>query len=234
MKLTVKNWDKFQHYRDRSPPWIKLHKSLLDDQHWHALPDASKALAVSIWLIASESKDGSFDGASTTLAFRLRTDSKKIDAAIKPLIEQGFLVCDSNVLAECGQLAVSEERRGERETETEANFGSSIDKPVRFSPKKFLTDKGVDPKLADEYMAVRKAKKLTNTETALVAIGSEIEKTPLTFPDAIKLCVERSWGGFKKSWLDNIDVLGGKPSVDPKVAEYQAQLRRSRDEGLPT
>jgi len=27
--LRVKNWGKFQHYKDRNPPWIKLHRGLL-------------------------------------------------------------------------------------------------------------------------------------------------------------------------------------------------------------
>ena len=219
MKLTVKNWAKFQHYRDRNPPWIKLHKSLLDDQHWHALPDASKALAVSLWLIASESKDGSFDGDSATLAFRLRTDSKKIESAIKPLKDHGFLVVDSNALADCGQLAVSEtEREGETETD-----GSSDDKPVRFSAKQFLIDRGVDPKLTDEYLSVRKAKKATNTETAFVAIEKEVEKAGITFQQAITRCVIKSWSGFKASWPYDEDGSGANAAP---VNEHILRMRR--------
>src|SRR5690606_19747530 len=29
--LTVKNFERFQHYKDRNPPWIKLYNDLLDD-----------------------------------------------------------------------------------------------------------------------------------------------------------------------------------------------------------
>lgn len=25
----VRNWEQFQHYKDRNPPWIKLHFALL-------------------------------------------------------------------------------------------------------------------------------------------------------------------------------------------------------------
>lgn len=224
MKLTVKNWAKFQHYRDRNPPWIKLHKSLLDDQHWHALPDASKALAVSLWLIASESKDGSFDGDSATLAFRLRTDSKKIETAIKPLKDHGFLVVDSSTLADCGQLAVSEtEREGETETD-----GSSIDKPIRFNAKKFLTDRGVDEKLVAEFFSVRKTKNLTNTETAFVAIEKEVEKAGITFQQAITRCVIKSWAGFKASWTYDEDGSGVGAAT-----ENEHIIRMRRDGLLP-
>lgn len=51
----VKNFERFQHYKDRSPPWIKLYNALLDDYEFGHLPDASKMHLVAIWLIASRS-----------------------------------------------------------------------------------------------------------------------------------------------------------------------------------
>ena len=35
MILRILNWEKFQHYKVRRPPWIKLHHSLLDDYAFH-------------------------------------------------------------------------------------------------------------------------------------------------------------------------------------------------------
>jgi len=116
MKLKPKNWDKFQHYRDRCPPWIKLHRDLLNDRIYASLPIASKALAPLLWLLASESKDGSFDAASEELAFRLHIASKDIEAGLKPLIDKGFFVDASTMLAPCLQPAIPE-RETERETE---------------------------------------------------------------------------------------------------------------------
>ena len=58
MPITPKNWEKFQHFKDRRPPWIKLYRDLLDDVSWHELaPDLAKTL-VMIWLIASEGESG--------------------------------------------------------------------------------------------------------------------------------------------------------------------------------
>jgi hypothetical protein len=51
--LKVKNWEEFQHYKDRTPPWIKLHNSLLDNYEFECLPDASKAHLLCIWMLAS-------------------------------------------------------------------------------------------------------------------------------------------------------------------------------------
>ncbi|MFC0131402.1 hypothetical protein CR105_03030 [Massilia eurypsychrophila] len=52
--LTIKNWDTFQHYGKRNPPWIKLHRALLDDYVFCGLPDIAKAHLVLIWLYASQ------------------------------------------------------------------------------------------------------------------------------------------------------------------------------------
>jgi hypothetical protein len=118
MNLKPKNWDKFQHYKDRCPPWIKLHRDLLNDKEFMRLPLASKALAPLLWLLASESKDGCFQADSDELEFRLRIASKDIDAGLKPLIDKGFFVIASGVLAESLQVAIPE-RETEREGETE-------------------------------------------------------------------------------------------------------------------
>ena len=49
----VVNWDEFQHYKDRNPPWIKLHNQLLDNYDFCCLQDASKAHLLCIWMLAS-------------------------------------------------------------------------------------------------------------------------------------------------------------------------------------
>jgi hypothetical protein len=116
----IKNWADFQHYKDRSPPWIKLHRGLLDDFTFQRLPVASRALAPMLWLLAAESSDGSLCIDAEQLAFRLRTEEKEIVGALKPLIEKGFLIIDSALLAKRKRDACPEgegEGEGERETE---------------------------------------------------------------------------------------------------------------------
>lgn len=56
--LKIKNWNNFQHYKDRNPPWIKLHRALLDDYAFAALPDAQKAHLVLLWLLAASQAGG--------------------------------------------------------------------------------------------------------------------------------------------------------------------------------
>ena len=47
------NWARYQHYKDRDPTWLKLHRSLLSDYQWAKLPDVSKGQLMGLWLVAA-------------------------------------------------------------------------------------------------------------------------------------------------------------------------------------
>lgn len=90
MALIPKNWSSFQHYKDRSPAWIKLHRGLLDDLDYFELaPESAKALPL-VWLVASE-RDGIIP-AAPKLAFRLRVSEAEVENILDDLVEHGFLV----------------------------------------------------------------------------------------------------------------------------------------------
>lgn len=163
MILKPKNWNKFQHYRDRCPPWIKLHRDILNDRIFANLPIASKALAPLLWLLASESKDGEFDSASDELAFRLHIAIKDIESGLKPLIDNGFFVDASTMLAPCYQVAIPE-REGERETETEK-------KPVALEIPDWI-----DINDWKDFVAMRKKIGKPMTDRASKIIISKLEK----------------------------------------------------------
>jgi hypothetical protein len=117
--LRVKNWEHFQHYKDRKPPWIKLYRDLLDNQEWRALSDLAARLLVELWLLASESDaPGTVEDDSKALAWRLRytCSVQKISDALQELADQGFIERASSVLAGCKHSAIPE---GEGETKVE-------------------------------------------------------------------------------------------------------------------
>lgn len=70
-----------------------------------------------LWLLASESEDGSIDADPKKLAFRLRANEKEINAAIRPLIDGKFfevVQVASGLIAVGEHFGVSEERREEK------------------------------------------------------------------------------------------------------------------------
>ena len=83
--MKIKDWDQFQHFKDRNPIWVKLYRTLLDDIEWHKLSgDDAKAL-VMLWLLASE-KNGELPEVKE-IAFRLRLPETKTKQIVTNLTE---------------------------------------------------------------------------------------------------------------------------------------------------
>jgi len=111
--MKIKNWAKFQHFKDRRPPWVKLYRDILDDLEWHELDPLAAKVLVMLWLIASEDEGRIPD--TKTLAFRLRlpeVKTKEIIIKLSHWLEQD----DINVISDVYQHDPLET---ERETETE-------------------------------------------------------------------------------------------------------------------
>ena len=172
MKIEImpRNWSEFQHYKDRSPPWIKLHRSILTDYEFACLPLAIRGLAAMLWVIASESKNGLIAMSSDALAFRLHVASSELIENLKPLIAAGFFIDASGVLAECLQHARPErEREGETEAEEEDSLRSSLssDKP---------TAETVEQRIAELTEQAVEAYNATMTGLSKVALVNEVRR----------------------------------------------------------
>lgn len=192
MLLQPKNWAVFQHYKDRCPPWIKLHRDLLNDRVFMCLPLASKALAPLLWLLASESKDGIFDGSLDELVFRLHITPKDYQDGVKPLIDKGFFVVASGVLADCYQVAIPE-REGETEAETKTKA------------KKKATAVACPPDVQDQvwqdWLSLRKAKKASVTETVVNGARQEAQKLGWPLEQFLIEWCTRGSQGLKAEWI---------------------------------
>lgn len=146
VELEIKNWKKYQHYKDRNPPWIKLHWELLTSMDWVALDDASRVLAVACMLIASRN-EGRIRADSEGLKYLERVAHLNSKPNLKPLIDCGFFVSASGVLAECYQSA-----RPEEETETQKHTETTLSgKP---DPIETLEPNHEKPNLAAKAKAV--------------------------------------------------------------------------------
>jgi len=118
--MRIKNWNKFQHFKDRKPPWVKLYRDLLDDIDWHELDAQASKVLVMLWLIASE-EDGNIPS-TKTLAFRLRmTEKQTIDCLNK--LSHWLEQDDINAISSRYQSdSLETETETEREKETEKTF----------------------------------------------------------------------------------------------------------------
>jgi hypothetical protein len=231
MPIRVKNWDHFQHYKNRRPPWIKLYRELLDDPQWYDLSgDAAKAL-IMFWLIASEN-NGDLP-ASDVLAFRLRVDSNKLDSLISEL--KHYL--DSDMLATCLQDAIPEteretekskrQRQTKREQHDAAVFASAI--PEKYSVQFAEAWQSFCDHRADMGNAWL-------TERAIKLLLKTLE--PLSEGEAIEALNKSVANGWKGVFPEKSKQTYGKPTqvltTMPTDAEYAASENVERDaNGIP-
>lgn len=111
--LRVRNLEKYQHYRDRCPPWVKLYQEILDDYDFGGLADEAKYHAIALILLASR-LDNKIPNDPAWIGKKIQATEK---VSIVNLIGCGFLEhVASNLLADCKQSA-RPEREGEGETE---------------------------------------------------------------------------------------------------------------------
>lgn len=100
--LKIANWKRWQTARkdrpDWQPPWIKLHRRLMRNPEWVALPDHQKGQLVCLWLLAAE-HGGQIPNSEHHLE-RVLCFSKKL--TLQTFIDAGFIEpCQSSV----GQLS---------------------------------------------------------------------------------------------------------------------------------
>ena len=87
---------------------------------------------------------------------------------------------------------------------------SKPDKPKKRKPSaarieleayRVLSEHGIDGQLAQDYIALRKSHRAPITQTALKGIEREANNAGLSLEQALTICCERGWRGFRAEWL---------------------------------
>lgn len=142
--FSVRGFDKYQHYHNRRPPWIKLYHSIFTDFDFTEFADAARYHLIAIWLLASQLDNKiPFDPAYV----KHHTQSTgEID--LQAFVNAGFIkvynMPASAALSECLHGA-----RPEVETETETEVETTLsDTSDALAPENPITDEEL---LADLY-----------------------------------------------------------------------------------
>ncbi|WP_029061923.1 hypothetical protein [Labrenzia sp. DG1229] len=217
--FSVKNFDKFQHYKDRNPPWIKLYNELLDDYEFGCLPDISKWHLIAIWLLASRS--------GNRIPMDARWVAKRINANDEPdlqvLFDFGFLIENQelrNVEQDASKpLAFARSRETETEGETEAETrGENVDEVQPSKPKYPSSEEQFEEWYADYPHkvgrgAALKAFKTVIKKTDLETLKTGLQQYVLTKPADRSWCNPATWLNQER-WADQPapDVGGNENS----------------------
>lgn len=206
MSLTPKDWSSFQHYKERRPPWIKLHRTILDNADFQRLHVASRALAPMLWLLAAEYENGEITADHADIAWRLRMTVEDFEFALRPLIDKEFFIA-SEMLADCKRDAMPE-----RETETQektekiaATPKPKSEKASRAKPKVSIPDGYAFPQSVRDYATSKWAFN-----------GSEIDRELVKFIRHAKTNDRRcaDWDSAAENWFDKAAEFAGKQPVN--------------------
>ena len=129
--FTVPKLEKWQHYKERTPPWIKLHRDIFNDYKFSCLQDASKLHLMLIWLLASQ-MDNKVPCDCDWLSKKLGVSSQ---VNLRELQEHGFIEVLENAsvaLSDCKQSAIVET---ETETETETEKAVCVEAETTSAPE---------------------------------------------------------------------------------------------------
>lgn len=171
--LKVRNFDRFQHYKNRRPPWVKLYNNLTDDYDFGCLSNASKYLAIGMLLLASRTENH-IPNDPAWIARELHYDG---DPDLKEVERSGFIevcgckTCASNSLSPSKASAPLAARKqtalleGEGEGE-KREIGESDDSPPARAREDRDQEQGDElPEHKRNFLAcVNQLKKYTDTE----------------------------------------------------------------------
>jgi len=122
--ISLKNWSRHQHYKNRDPPWVKLYRDILTSESWVVGTDLSRLLQVACILLAARySNQIPRSWNVLRKVTSLDCTEAEFEAALAHLISTNFLEIQVRVATpkECEQLASkaldkcsSEESRAEK------------------------------------------------------------------------------------------------------------------------
>ncbi len=87
---------------------------------------------------------------------------------------------------------------------------------------------GVDKQVANDWLSVRKAKRSPLTKTALDAMQREADKASITLSEAVAVCAENGWQGFKFQYWQNLN----KPNQQKQINKHNGFSQRDYSQGI--
>lgn len=82
----------------------------------------------------------------------------------------------------------------------------------------------VSPQVFEDWSQLRKVKKSPITKTALVGVRRQAEKAGISMQQALEICCERGWSGFKAEWVVERSPIGRQAGVESRNAAVVARM----------
>lgn len=135
--MQIKNWHKFQHFKDRKPLWIKLYSDLINDLQWHTLEAPAAKLLVMLWILASEDENRQgYLPDIKVISFRCRISEKELLKSLPQLthwvIEDDIKLISGGYQVDSPEKSRVEKRRVEKEKEKSSASHLPLNDKVKY------------------------------------------------------------------------------------------------------
>ena len=230
--IRVVNWEHYQHYKNRNPPWIKLYTRLIDgdSREFGRLKDEEKWQFLAILMLASRQQNAipfDLDWISERLRLRSKLNLKALEAT--GMIEVAEVA--SIALADCKQDAIPEESREEKRERQSAALAKAPAAHVRIFEE--------ESRKADVIAAIEKADAV-QLASALRTCGSEDEfrRVCAAWFASDDEWIKEKWGYAGRFIGKKLQSLlnNGKPSVRKSGSglspEFEAQINAENQDFL--
>lgn len=191
--ISIPNWEELQHYKDRTPPWIKLHNSILETYEFELLPDNSKAHLLCIMLLASRTNN------------KIKADPRYIARRIGATTK-----VDLDILLESGLITIKQEVKRQEQDASKMLQKQEQDAIEKRGEEK-RGEENICQLVADEYNKILgselgKVISLSKKrESNIKSCVSQMEKTEHDFSKV------STWSSFF-SYIKKSDFLMGRSS----------------------
>lgn len=126
--IVINNWEKFQHYKDRNPTWIKLLIEIIEEfdaegnpKKFFLLPDSAKLTFVLLLCLRAK-----FDRTTGKIPYKNDKNLKRMlginRLTLQPLVNAGFITVDTNavsILYQDGTETLHQSKRESKSKRTE-------------------------------------------------------------------------------------------------------------------
>lgn len=243
--LTIPGWEKFQHYKHRNPPWIKLHVELLEDfnsdgtaKAYYGLSDTAKLTFIHLLCLRAKYADAIPYPNDEWL--RVKLGLEKIE--VKSLLASNMLaLCKHDASAMLAQSRVqsrvqSTEKSTEGESENPRKRGRAVARHNISDLPEWLTSlEGWSEELWQSWLQTRTKKRASNSKHAVGLLIDKLATRKDESIAAIRMAVEAGWTGFEWGWYDNRKASAGAgqaghtPAQQHKPSPAQAFERALND-----
>lgn len=189
--LSIKNFEKYQHFKKAMPPWIKLYRSMYGDRDFMMLSISSRYLYIGLIMLASEGCNRVAND-PPWIAQRLAISPSDID--LKPLYKSGLLIASESSV-----------RRYTEETESETEK-SRVESAIAPTLKVVSKPKAVKRPLPTDFTFDDRSKQMAegrglNVHAELSAFKDRNLATGATYID---------WQAAFRNWLRNAVKFAAK------------------------